>query len=324
MAHKNHGGLGVNNLYALNIALMFKWVWRFLSSPSSIWCKVIKAIYGNTGSLDSPIPSRLRSSTWSGILTAINKLKSKGVDLMDFCKLMIGNGNITRFWHDKWYGDVCFKEKFHRLFNLELQKDASVAFKLQNPNVALSFRRAARSGIEESQLTELLQMLSSEVLSPASDRWSWTLHGLGKFSVKSAREEIDKHVLAVLSSPTRWSKVLPIKLNVFLWRMFLDRLPTRSNLVNRGVDVPSVLCPNCEAEVETRNHLFYSCSMTVDLLRLLGQWWSIQIPNFLDPSTWEMILPVRVEDVKQEVKILRALRVRLVGWKEMLSEWNKR
>nr|GEU31990.1 hypothetical protein [Tanacetum cinerariifolium] len=106
MTHKNHGGLSVNSLYALNIALMFKWVWRFLSSPLSIWCKVIKAIYGKTSSLDSPIPSRLRSSTWGGILTAINKLKSKGVDLMGLCKLVIGNGNITRFWHDKWYGEA--------------------------------------------------------------------------------------------------------------------------------------------------------------------------------------------------------------------------
>nr|GEZ26618.1 RNA-directed DNA polymerase, eukaryota [Tanacetum cinerariifolium] len=63
-----------------------------------------------------------------------------------------------------------------------------------------------RSGIEESQLTELLQILSSVVLSPASDRWSWTLHGLGEYSVKSAREEIDKQTLVVASSPTRWSK----------------------------------------------------------------------------------------------------------------------
>nr|GEU48147.1 RNA-directed DNA polymerase, eukaryota [Tanacetum cinerariifolium] len=217
--------------------------------------EVIKAIYDNTGSLDSPIPSRLRSSTWGGILTAINKLKSKGVDLMGFCKLVI---------------------------------DASVAFKLQNLNVVFSFRRAVRSGIEESQLMELLQILSSVVLSPASDRWSWTLHGLGEYSVKSAREKIDKQTLAAASSPTRWSKVLPIKINVFMWRMFLDRLPTRNNLVNRGVDVPSVLCPICEAEVESRNHLFLSCTMTVDFIRLFGKWWSIQIHSLVDPPSWEV------------------------------------
>ncbi|PWA35474.1 cytochrome P450 [Artemisia annua] len=96
---------------------------------------------------------------------------------------------------DLWYGDVCFKEKFKWLFNLELQKDVSVASKFQMSNVVSSFRRSPRSGIENSQLLELEHIISSVSLSTASDRWSWTLHGLGEFSVKSAREEIDKHVL---------------------------------------------------------------------------------------------------------------------------------
>ncbi|GJT52416.1 RNA-directed DNA polymerase, eukaryota, reverse transcriptase zinc-binding domain protein [Tanacetum coccineum] len=287
MAHKNQGGLGVNSLYALNFALMFKWIWRFLSSSSSLWIKVVKVIHGNSGSLEHPTSSRFHNSTWIGIVKAINKLKSKGVDLMSFCKRVIGNGNNTRFWLDKWYGDVCFKEKFHRLFNLELLKDASLALKLQDPNVSLSFRRLPRSGIEDSQLTELLHLLSSVILSPTCDRWTWTLHGLGEFSVKTAREEIDKHVLVSSSSPTRWCKILPIKINIFVWRMLLDRLPTRINLTNRGLDIPSVLCPNCGVEAETRNHLFFSCSMALDLFRLLGRWWNIQIPSFVDSSTWE-------------------------------------
>ncbi|PWA36133.1 peptide chain release factor APG3, chloroplastic [Artemisia annua] len=227
------------------------------------------------------------NSTWIGIIKAINKLKAKGVDLMGFCKLVIGNGSSTSFWHDRWYGDTCLKEKFKRLFNLELHKDVSVASKLQTPNVVSSFRRLLRSGIENSQLVELVQILSSISLSSANDRWSWTLHGLGEFSVKLAREEIDKHVLVVSPSHSRWSKVLPIKLNVFLWRMLLDRLPTRSNLYNRGIDIACVLCPNCGAAIENRNHLFFGCSMSVDLARLIGRWWNIHIPIFGDPSSWE-------------------------------------
>nr|GEV00245.1 alpha/beta hydrolases superfamily protein [Tanacetum cinerariifolium] len=69
----------------------------------------------------------------------------KRVDLMGFCKIVIGNGSTTRFWHDIWYGDICFKEKFKRLFNLELQKDANVASILQAYNVASSFKRPPRS-----------------------------------------------------------------------------------------------------------------------------------------------------------------------------------
>nr|GEV40238.1 copia protein [Tanacetum cinerariifolium] len=51
----------------------------------------------------------------------------------------------TRFWHDIWYGEIIFKEKFKLLFNLELQKDVNVASKLQASNVASSFRRPPRS-----------------------------------------------------------------------------------------------------------------------------------------------------------------------------------
>ncbi|GKB48218.1 RNA-directed DNA polymerase, eukaryota, reverse transcriptase zinc-binding domain protein [Tanacetum coccineum] len=287
LAHKNKGGLGVNSLFALNLASIFKWIWRFLASSLSLWIKVIKSIHGNSGALDNPYSSRLRNSTWIGILKAINKLKVKGVDLMGFCKIVIGNGSTTRFWHDIWYGDICFKEKFKRLFNLELQKDANVASKLQASNVASSFRRPPRSGIENSQFIELEQILSSISLSSVSDRWSWTLHGLGDFSVKSAREEIDKHVLVVSPSQNRWSKVLPIKLNVFSWRMMLDRLPTRSNLYNRGINITCILCPNCGAAIENRNHLFFGCSMSVDLARLIGRWWNIHIPIFDDPSSWD-------------------------------------
>lgn len=95
LAHKNQGGLGVNSLYALNHALIFKWIWIFLASPSTLWTNVIKSIHGNSGALDNPSSSRFRNSTWIGIIKAINKLMAKGVDLMGFCKLVIGNGSST-------------------------------------------------------------------------------------------------------------------------------------------------------------------------------------------------------------------------------------
>ncbi|GKB69457.1 RNA-directed DNA polymerase, eukaryota [Tanacetum coccineum] len=43
------GGLGVSSLYALNRALMMKWVWRFYSQKESLWARVIRAIYGDDG-----------------------------------------------------------------------------------------------------------------------------------------------------------------------------------------------------------------------------------------------------------------------------------
>ncbi|GKA40794.1 RNA-directed DNA polymerase, eukaryota [Tanacetum coccineum] len=174
-------------LYALNLALLFKWIWRFLSSHSGLWYNVIKAVHGSKGSLDSSFRSNSHGSIWIGMLKAIAKLKYKGIDLLDFCKLVIDNGNSTKLWHDKWYDDIIFKEKFQRLYNLETQKDVSVAHKLQCYDLASSFRRPPMSGIEESQLIEISQLISLVVLSPSCDHWSWTLNGLGDFSMKSTR-----------------------------------------------------------------------------------------------------------------------------------------
>lgn len=33
-------------------------------------------------------------------------------------KFSVGNGNRVKFWFDKCCGDVCFKEKFPRLFRV--------------------------------------------------------------------------------------------------------------------------------------------------------------------------------------------------------------
>ncbi|GJY78909.1 RNA-directed DNA polymerase, eukaryota, reverse transcriptase zinc-binding domain protein [Tanacetum coccineum] len=156
--------------------------------------------------------------------------------------------------------------------------------KFQNSDFAVSFRRRPRGGIEESQFQELSILLSSVVLSSSSNRWVWTLNGHGDFLVKSVREEIDNQLLVTSSSSMRWSKMLPIKLNVFAWCMFLDKLPTGINLSNRGLDVPCVLSLNYGNEVKSRNHILFICSMDLDLFWLLGRWWNIDIVNLIDGS----------------------------------------
>nr|GEZ52070.1 RNA-directed DNA polymerase, eukaryota [Tanacetum cinerariifolium] len=109
LAQKQYGGLGVGSLFAFNRALLFKWIWRFFSSHVGLWLDVVKAICGSNCSLDQHPPKYTGCSVWIMVLKAIANLKFKGVDLMGFCKKVIGNGNNTSFWHEKWFGDECFK-----------------------------------------------------------------------------------------------------------------------------------------------------------------------------------------------------------------------
>ncbi|GKB45132.1 reverse transcriptase domain, reverse transcriptase zinc-binding domain protein [Tanacetum coccineum] len=52
----------------------------------------------------------------------------------------------------------------------------------------------------------------------------------------------------------RWNSWIPRKINVCVWRASLDMLPSQVNLIARGVDIPSYLCPFCEAEDESLDH----------------------------------------------------------------------
>nr|GFC55011.1 RNA-directed DNA polymerase, eukaryota, reverse transcriptase zinc-binding domain protein [Tanacetum cinerariifolium] len=94
LASKKKRGLGVSSFFALNRALLLKWVWRFMSQDGSFWCKVINALYGSK--VDSH--QTHYSSNWCFILREVHKLKDKGFDFWYHIKKRIGNGADTRFW----------------------------------------------------------------------------------------------------------------------------------------------------------------------------------------------------------------------------------
>nr|GFB86543.1 RNA-directed DNA polymerase, eukaryota [Tanacetum cinerariifolium] len=130
---------------------------------------------------------------------------------------------------DCWISDIPLCDKFPRLFALELDKEASVAVKLNAP-IEISFRRNARGGLEQHLMADMNSMLDSVVLLNSGDRWVCNLASDGNFQVKEVRNFIDYLFLPRQAVPTRWVKYIPIKVNIFAWRARQDCLPTRVNL----------------------------------------------------------------------------------------------
>ncbi|GJR38444.1 hypothetical protein Tco_1214128 [Tanacetum coccineum] len=213
LASKQKGGLGVSSLYALNRALLFKWVWRFYTQKESLWTKVIIGIHGVEGKLNS-IVSTNHSSIWLNIVQEMKRLKDNGLDLCDFIHKKMGNGSETSFWQDMWREEELFKSKYPRIYALESNKDITVAEKVSHDSLGFSLRRAPRSGIEQTQLNNLSVYIEGVTLVDIRDKWSWSLDGSGEFSVASVRNLIDDYRLNTISSKTRWSKAVPIKINV--------------------------------------------------------------------------------------------------------------
>nr|GEV85076.1 hypothetical protein [Tanacetum cinerariifolium] len=119
------------SFFAMNRALLFKWVWRFIANGSSLWSRFITAIHGIHGALDCPL-SFFKRSPWIDIVREVRKLSIKGIDLLSLIKKKVGNGETTSFWDDVWLGDSPLKHTYPRLYLLELNKHASVASKLRD------------------------------------------------------------------------------------------------------------------------------------------------------------------------------------------------
>nr|GEU49623.1 RNA-directed DNA polymerase, eukaryota [Tanacetum cinerariifolium] len=100
-----------------------------------------------------------------------------------------------------------------------------------------------RLGVEQENYGLLCSKVADLVLPNISDIRCWSLEGSQEFSVKSSRILIDNTILSKAEVPTRWLRVVPIKVNVHAWRVCLDKLPTRANLSLRGMDIPSIACP---------------------------------------------------------------------------------
>ncbi|GJR39300.1 RNA-directed DNA polymerase, eukaryota [Tanacetum coccineum] len=210
----------------------------------------------------------------------------KGFNFTSHCKKRIGDGCNTQFWYDSWATDQALCIKFPRIFALETAKDSTVASKLGSSSVDVSFRRLVRDGIERQQWTELCAALDSVILSSSKDRWVCDLNGDGVFRVKDVHSILDNIFLPSVDVPTRWVKYIPIKINIFVWRARLDRLPTRSNLVRRGVVLDSDHCSICGSVSEDILHVLFRCDMAALIFRKICRWWDLDWQVLMSFDDW--------------------------------------
>nr|GEV42839.1 RNA-directed DNA polymerase, eukaryota [Tanacetum cinerariifolium] len=174
---KEKGGLDVSSLFALNRGLMLKWIWRYYSQKSSLWTRVIKAIHGDDGSVGKNKLVSVRSC-WMNIVHEAKELENLGVNIFNYIRLKVVNGESTLFWEEKWIDGLVLKDMFPRLYTLETNKKETVKVKMTGAGLDYSFRRKSS----------------------------------GEFSVASLRKVMDGKRFPGGISGTRWVKLVPIKL----------------------------------------------------------------------------------------------------------------
>ncbi|GJZ37603.1 RNA-directed DNA polymerase, eukaryota [Tanacetum coccineum] len=175
--------------------------------------------------------------------------------------------------------DIPLRDKFPCLFRLWTDKKASWLLNLVSP-YRNSLPVKWLGCLEQHLLADMNSMLDSVAFLNSGDRWVCDLASDGNFQVKDVRNFIDDLFLPCQAVPTRWVKYIPIKVNIFAWRARQDCLPTRVNLVRRGINIESSTCPICLTCEEDVNHIFFRCDLAQLVLRRICRWWD------LDPHGW--------------------------------------
>ncbi|GAU40914.1 hypothetical protein TSUD_297200 [Trifolium subterraneum] len=243
---KEYGGLWVRQLREFNLALLGKSCWRMLVDREGLWFRVLAARYGmERGSLRAG--GRRRSSWWREIAS----IRDGGGG--------IGEGGLGSTCRKRW-------EMGHILFSRLIL--GWMGFFCAS---GLAPVRLGRDQIGFGDGDVCTRVGSGRRGAGFSDRWLWQPDsGIG-YSVRGAYQLLTSQDSVTLDAEKDliWHGQIPLKVFVVAWRLLGDILPTKANLVARGIlSWEAHHCVSGCGAVESTQHLFLSYST-------LGSHWSL-------------------------------------------------
>jgi hypothetical protein len=105
--------------------------------------------------------------------------------------------------------------------------------------------------------------------------WQWRPDPATGYSVCDAYQMLASQDTVTLGAAEDliWHRQVPAKVSIFAWQLLRDRLPTKSNLVTRGIlSLDLHFCATGCGGIETAHHLFLSCSTFGSLWGSVRSW----------------------------------------------------
>ncbi|XP_071686948.1 uncharacterized protein [Rutidosis leptorrhynchoides] len=176
---------------------------------------------------------------------------------------------------------MVLKDKFNRLYRLDTNKFATILDRARweggNFHATWCWSRDI-SGRLAGDLTTLTNLLSSFVpCSSGKEEWSWSWSKDGSFSVHKLTDILVQSSpdIATVSIKSLRNKLVPLKVELFIWRTRHKRLPTRVELDKRGMDLGTVRCPVCDNGLESVEHSIILCTFAFDIWNRVYDWWKL-------------------------------------------------
>ncbi|XP_071726921.1 uncharacterized protein [Rutidosis leptorrhynchoides] len=282
------GGLNVGSLKAKNLALLGKWWWKFKTSKDTLWIRIIKSIFGIEGGLgncSNMANLKANNSTWKYIMQVGRDIDNLGINFTNSFIKKIADGKLTQFWKERWCGDQIFKDRFQRLFRLEKEQNATVFDRIRRVEDKLTFSwnwSRELSGRLVGELQNLSDLISQQFFNgKEQDSWAWSLSTNGILTTKVLSSLIEDSILPSGSTivKTFRNKLVPSKVEFFVWRTRRKRIPVRVELDKRGIDLDSVRCPVCDEDIETVEHSIILCKRAAAIWSKVFSWWNLGTPS---------------------------------------------
>jgi hypothetical protein len=215
-----------------------------------------------------------------------------------FCgniRSILGDGNDIAFWKDKWLGSTSLRDMFPNLYTKTMQPESFVTDMGSWESDAWAWNfdwNATLTEIEVEQAHDLLLLLEqTRPCGGEEDRRRWLAHEAGFFTVKTAYNsllhrldvpELDTamvHALKLL-----WINNVPSKVSIFGWRLLLEKLPTKDALYNKGIITNNQerRCVLCLREYEDINHIFFNCSVSIEVWSNIFRWLRLNLIHFVN------------------------------------------
>ena len=169
----------------------------------------------------------------------------------------VGNGEIARFWSDKWLNGQAPCDIAPLLPALAARKNLSVKEALSNGRWMKGLQRM---GTQEQlmQFLALWECIQGVSLSLNRDTIEWNLTASKEYSAASAYTAQFVGRMQQRQLEDVWRIQAEGKVKFFFWLLVQNRIWTADRLLARGWPHDDV-CSLCDQELETANHLNLFC-----------------------------------------------------------------
>ncbi|GJT70268.1 hypothetical protein Tco_1029554 [Tanacetum coccineum] len=197
---------------------------------------------------------------WEKIVGSYTQLHERDIIPIFTLRHKVGCGSLVHFWMDDWVGNGMLRLRYNRLFHLDSNPNCIIRDRIADGTWSWNWIRQRFGGRNEEALLSTVAEIGNVSLSNQPDSWHWSINPDGIFMVNAKRNQIDD--------------------------CLLPSLPNRLNLSIRGLEIPIITYPSCNAGVESNDHIFFGCDTATVLWRLIRVWVDVSMTMFSSCSEW--------------------------------------